>query len=624
MKFNKKIEFEAAKYHTNATHINNNNHQNAPNDHVKSEPPLKCQDDLWMPAGQAGTFNRIRNDFSLNIGSDNEPDYGKVYSDDAHWSSDKKQTVKKIRFRICTLALLGLAFALMSRLILNVSIVEMVRNKPIQVIENSVDHAEVMTTSQASIADDLAEKTTDNIFDIITNEEEENNNAEFMKTNQSDNFEQTHGQELPDDGLHFDWSKRQQNLILGSMYLGYVPGILLSGQIVQNYGAKMPLFVCLFGTSIINVLTPTFARLSPNLLIGSRVTLGLIQGSIFPALYELFNRWLTATESSIFAPMLKVSMPLGSVIGTLMPGLLASLGLEWPYLFYIAGVLCMVWSMVWLYFATSTPQTNSYVEENELNRIMRKKLMQQQQLDEKNKTTDTPAVPWLLIISCPSVLALAVVKYTYNLGMDFVYLELAVYLRGAHGAPIESISAIASTCYCMQMCLITSIGWLAKVVVNNRTFGFSVTKWRKVFQGGSNFLMAIMYLVLALSEPSIELASMLLIAVCLSWMLGAGGESMVPYDLSSKYTASIVGLTHSLSLFSGLTVPFVFDMIVGEEVQAPDRWRLLFTLLSGALALGGLVFVLLLKAKPFLPEEKALATKQQASGGETKLGPPKS
>lgn len=179
----------------------------------------------------------------------------------------------------------------------------------------------------------------------------------------------------------------------------------------------------------------------------------------------------------------------------------------------------------------------------------------------------------------------------------------------------KQISIIASSGYCMQMILITFVGWIAKTVVSRRTFGFSVTKWRKIFQSGSNFLMAFIYCILALSNPGLELSACLLITVCFFWMLGAGGESMVPYDLSSKYPASIVGLTHSISVLSGIAVPAVFDIIIGEETHDPERWRLLFMIMASALAFGGLIFGIVLKAKPFLAEEQDGAPNSNQTNG---------
>lgn len=554
--------------------------------------------------------------------------------------------------RNCILALGGLALGLMSRLILNVSIVEMVKRVEVVPGEDLVHETTTLPSALTTLLGDgdhfttqaSTTKPTDPLIyaatyqatasspattqvshgaqslpfaaiDSATGDKTSPSNESLTTTPASESTDS-------DDGLHFNWSKQDVQIILGSFYIGYGPGILFSGSVAQRYGAKYPLFLCVFGSAIINIFTPMIAQLHLNLLIGSRIMLGVIQGSLMPCLYELFNRWLTQTESSIFAPMIKVSMPLGSLLGTIMPGILASFKLDWPNLFYIGGCLCLAWSLAWALLATSLPQTNRFVGVCELNRIMRKKrnhFSQPATITDKYRRPSgdagprgtiagsqarKPSTPWMRIVTNPSVLALTTVKFTYNIGMDFIVLQLAVYLREVHNAPMETISKIASAGYLMQMLLISFVGWLAKVLVISRACGLSVTKWRKIFQGGSNLLMALTYLVLAYTSPSLETTTILLLSVCFWWMLGAGGESMLPYDLSSEYPASIVGFAHSISIFSGVALTTICEVVLGENTEDSERWSCLFYLLAGMLAFGGTIFVIMVKAKPFLPGER--------------------
>lgn len=627
--------------------------------------PLEDHDSIDYANGLTGVFVPIKNDFSvLQIDQDNNytddddehsADCIERYRDEPHWPRDAKKKVKRVRFVICTLALFGLALGLMSRLILNVSIVEMVK-KPDVVPGEDLVHDVMTTVSSIDIvpssselpilpiesellsaadekpmfSDKGAVLPEEDVLQqqqqppTVPNLQEKSNSSTNMLNETTTEASQTAHIDSQDDGLHFQWSKQDVNIILGAFYVGYGPGILFSGSVAQRYGAKYPLLLCVFGSAVINIFTPFVARYSLNLLIGSRVMLGIIQGSLLPCLYELFNRWLTTTESSIFAPMIKVSMPMGSLMGTIMPGILATFKLDWPNLFYIGGFMCLAWSVAWVLLATSLPQTNRFVGINELNRIMRKKknhFNQPATITEKTPRTSRPdtvaaqaskisppaeksGTPWLLIITSPSVLALTAVKFTYNIGMDFIFLQVAVYLREVHNAPIETISAIASSGYCMQMILISFVGWLAKVVIIKQACGLSVTKWRKIFQGSSNFIMALTYVALAYTNPSLGMATLLIMSVCFWWMMGAGGESMLPYDLSSEYPASIVGFAHSFSIFSGLALSSLCSVILGEQTDDPQKWATLFYILAGLLAGGGLVFVVIVKARPFLPGEK--------------------
>lgn len=156
------------------------------------------------------------------------------------------------------------------------------------------------------------------------------------------------------------------------------------------------------------------------------------------------------------------------------------------------------------------------------------------------------------------------------------------------------------------MALMSFVAGLATYVVRNKTFGLSKTNWRKIFQGTSNFTLAFIYLLIPLvGQNQIFPVAGLFLLIYFFWMFGAGGESMVPYDLSPKYPATIMGFAHSLSILSGFAIPQVTGLVLGDDKKDPERWRILFLLISGALTLGGLAFVLVIEAKPFLASERA-------------------
>lgn len=582
----------------------------------------ESKEDLY---GSMGSFTRVSNDFTVEqLDADNltHANHFEQRNGSESFYCDKqvKKPKEKFRFVMAALALSVVAISLMARILLNVSIVEMTRSTRL----------DQTTDSTNDVSLDLVTTTID-FYDDTTN----STSTEFV-TSSDEEIISEYEEEL-------DWSAGAQNLLLASFYFGYPPAIMLSGGLSDLYGSKVPLLICGLGSALVSLLTPFAARYSLTLLICLRAALGAFQGALIPACYDLFNRWLTITETSIFVPLIKVSFAFGTFLGALLPGLILHLGFEWPYFFYVSSIICGIWCVVWIPLATSTPQTNSFVSKEELEWIMRKKkhekhVKEQYEMNElkqnqintlsggksdtlianqsrmivnqnhnSNKSLKKPSstsTPWIKIIFNPSVLALSLVKFTYNVGMDFVTLELATYLRQVHNAPMETISAIASGGCLMQMFLVTFVAWIAKVVIHNETLGLTKTKWRKIFQGSSNFILAFVYLALSVTGQRLWLATCLFLVVFFAWMLGAGGEAMVPYDLSAKYPATIVGIAQSIASLAGLMVPSVCGFVLGEDMSNLNRWNYLFQLISAALGIGGLVFVFVLKAKPFLPDER--------------------
>lgn len=535
--------------------------------------------------GISGLFSQVKHDFRQHG----------VDSENSKIPSNEKEVgpQSKFRFFVCALALTVVSFNLMSRMVFNIAIVEMTRK--IQLEDNSKPQLNTTTDNHETTILSIIDDTTNG---PITTEKVEEQTSEMKQHDYS-------------DSLHYDWSTKEKNFLISAFYIGYAPSMMISGGFTDKYGAKYILLLATFGSSVISLITPYIASVSLYLLISSRICLGILQGGLVPACYGLFNKWLTMTETSIFVPLAKVGFAVGNLIGTSLPGITMSLGFEWPFMFYVASLICAILALIWHLISTSSPESNKFVTPEELRWISRKKQHQQKATSnnlEKNEQQQQreaiPPPPWLLIIKNPSVLALTLVKLTYNCGIDFIVLELAIYLDAIYHSPIKTISAIASGTCIMQLTLVTFVGWAAKVLVNNGSFGLSRTKWRKIFQGASNFLMALMYFSLPFVGNQLWLAVVLIYSICFFWMLGAGGESMVPYDLSEKYPATIVGVAQSISVLSGFLVPSLCSIILGNESTDKTRWNLMFNLLACALTFGGLVFVCVVKAKPFLPGEK--------------------
>lgn len=547
--------------------------------------------------GIIGVFTKTKNDFTI-FDDEQVKDKKQHFVEDPHWSRERREQVRKFRFSVCTLALLAMTFGLMSRTVLNLAIVEMTKSGSGSQRETPEEPSSVHSNDSALPADGttLLPPATDGDM------------AEHEK--------------MPDEDEAIDWSIGYQNLLLSALYIGYAPTMLLSGNLAETYGSKIPLLIAILGSAMINLLTPIVARYSFTLLFLLRVLLGILQGGLVPSIYDLFNKWLTLTETSIFVSLVKVFIALGTLTGAMLPGIASQLGLGWPWIFYMASFLCIIWSLIWIPLATSTPQTNSFVKVNECQWIMRKKqpfspgsnsnnfkLSNREEANgvaqtQTQTTKEAPdSTPWLLIITNSSVLALTLVKFTYNVGMDFFILELALYLRKVHEASTETISAVASGGALLQMTLSTLIGWLAGVLVKRRSFGLSCTKWRKIFQGTSNFMMALAYFAIPFAGSNFPMVITLIMVIFFFWLFGVGGESMVPYDLSTRYPATIYGFAHSFSVLAGVCMPLLCGLMLNNDGADPPGWNRLFFLIGSVCTFGGLVFCLVLRSKPFLPGE---------------------
>lgn len=386
--------------------------------------------------GIRGQFLPIANDFS----SLKEADFAKSckFIEGPHWTGASREKVRRFRYVICLMALASVALSLMSRMILNIAIVDMVL--PVECRASEID----VTTASPESDIELLTWSSETPEETTTTMDQPSEQEEKCRAMWADY----------EAGLRFDWSQKDQNGLLGSFYIGYMPAILFSGGIADKYGGKYPLLLAVLGSSVINLVTPLLARYSYAALFASRMTIGIIQGGVVPSLYDTFNKWLTANEASMFVPLIKVSMPLGSLLGAVLPGLATSLELKWTSLFYFTSLLCLLWSLAWIISSSPNPQTSKFIDAAELHKIIRKKqdlsciatidnrsAKKGEQPPKKNTST-----PWLKIVTNPSVLALTFLKYTYNISMDFFYIELGLYLDNVHKASPQVVSITHDAC----------------------------------------------------------------------------------------------------------------------------------------------------------------------------------
>lgn len=364
------------------------------------------------------------------------------------------------------------------------------------------------------------------------------------------------------------------------------------------------------GSSLISLAVPMIASYSFYLLVFSRILMGCLQAGVFPGMYALISKWLTMSEASIYAPLIKMNLRLGMLLGSLVPGLIS----EWPNVFYLTGSLGITWSILWFFIASSDPADNRWVNELELRRILRKKKKKPTledkeptglELTDRNNSTPTKQspkkpstkTPWARILTNSSVIGLILVKVTFNCGVDFVSIEVPSYLKYVHHATREQISTITTGLFSIQVALVIFVGWLAKVMVQKKPFGLSKTGTRIFFQTISSGGAGLCMFLLTFNDCSLIYTAAFLLLISFAQMFTAGGETMLPYDLTEEYPATIMAIANSVSNTSGICVTLLAGFILGDQGGSYDRWNILIYLISGLLTFGALMFALLIKAE---------------------------
>lgn len=151
--------------------------------------------------------------------------------------------------------------------------------------------------------------------------------------------------------------------------------------------------------------------------------------------------------------------------------------------------------------------------------------------------------------------------------------------------------------FSIQVFLIVFVGWLAKVVILKRPFELSKTLIRKLFQGLASFGLCACFSILTFNDCNIVFVTVLLQIISFLSMFAAGGETMLPYDLSEEYPATIMAIANSIANLSGITTTLVGGLVLGDQGGSYYRWNILIYLIAVFNLVGGIAFTFLVKAE---------------------------
>ena len=127
-------------------------------------------------------------------------------------------------------------------------------------------------------------------------------------------------------------------------------------------------FPCFSGTStvtsLLTLLTPLAARTNLPLFLAVRVVEGLGEGVTFPAMLAMISRWSAPYERSRFTAFSFAGGTAGTVISLPVSAVMCET-LGWPSVFYLFGVLGLVWFLVWSLLVHDGPELHPGISQEE-------------------------------------------------------------------------------------------------------------------------------------------------------------------------------------------------------------------------------------------------------------------
>lgn len=391
----------------------------------------------------------------------------------------------------------------------------------------------------------------------------------------------------PDIPTYPHWT--QKGAILSAFFWGYVWPQILAGYVAHRFGAKWFLIVTMGVQSVLGVLTPyTAAQFGANGMMAVRAIQGFSQGFFFPIVTHVLSQWVPPQERARLANVTFAAVPFGTVLALLITGVIAQSPYGWPMVFYLYGVLGVVWCVLFSFFGYNTPadhtninQAEKYYIETSLGRTEKKK---------------SHAVPWKALFTSVPVWALVFTQCGWVFGFWILLTQIPTYMNYVMNFNIKDNSVLSSMPYITQLILGFIISFLSDILVNKGHLKQTVA--RKVFNTLGCVIPAAALILLAFTkntEPT-RAVILLIIAVGSGACGPSGGWGLNHMDLSSDHSGTLMGLCNAVSNILSIWAPLMVQILVKNETD-PEQWKIIFFTAAGTYVVSSLIFICFGSAK---------------------------
>ncbi|MCP3709906.1 MFS transporter [Paraburkholderia sp. CNPSo 3274] len=357
----------------------------------------------------------------------------------------------------------------------------------------------------------------------------------------------------------------QLGLVFSAFAYPYAVMQIIGGWLSDKFGPKLVLTVLssIWGAA---TLATGFAG-SVAMLVGLRFALGVGEGGAFPTATRAFTYWMPVGERGFAQGITHSFARLG---GAVTPPLVLAVVVAggWRDAFILLGIASLIWTVLYLFVFTNSPEQNRRVTPEETAEIGYCK----GDCDRAKRA----ATPWRKLVR--RMWLVTFVDFCYG-WLLWVYLTwLPSYLKESRGFDLK------------QLALFTALPLLAGVVGD--TLGGVVSDKLYKWTGRLRFARCAVLVTgmggsLAFLLPMVSVANPMVAVLFLSasfFFLEITNPVLwtLPLDIAGKYAGTAGGMMNTGFGIAGMVSPVVF----GYLIQHTGSYNVPFMISAGLLALG--------------------------------------
>ncbi|MDR3517673.1 MAG: MFS transporter [Azospirillaceae bacterium] len=338
-------------------------------------------------------------------------------------------------------------------------------------------------------------------------------------------------------------------LIMSAFFWSYAMLQIPAGWFCDKFGQKIGLGASVAWWSVATSATSLATGFTS--LFGLRVALGVGEAGAYPSNAGIASKWFPDKERATVSGLFDSASKFGGAVA--MPLIVWMISLAgWRMTFVIIGLVGVVWSVVWWWFYTDTPETHKSVSAAEVAYI-------RDGQRRKHGTDKIIPMKWYELLRYRNIWAMCLGFFTINYISYFFITWLPTYLVKEQGMGMLTMGLVASLPLLSGLVFEILAGWLSDRVVRSKRL--SLTATRKLFLIGG-LTMALCIGLAPLSHSVVFTVALLCIAKA-GTTVAASQVWALPGDVAPRnMTSMVAGLQNMVSNFGGVVGPIVTGFIV--------------------------------------------------------------
>ncbi|KAF5289891.1 hypothetical protein FQA39_LY14953 [Lamprigera yunnana] len=373
----------------------------------------------------------------------------------------------------------------------------------------------------------------------------------------------------------FDWDSKMQGFALSSFFYGYILTQLVGGWMATKFGGKQIFGLGVAATAAFTIVTPFAAKQSFYLLLAVRIAEGIFEGVTYPCIHAVWSKWAPPLERSRLATIAFSGSYFGTVISMPVCALLSE-RFGWETIFYVFGVLGLLWFVCWWIIVSDSPSQDRFITRAELNYI--KESLGNQKNSNKVKH------PWKSIFTSMPVWSIVVGHFSENWGFYTLLTQLPKFMKDVLHFELGVTGFVSAVPYLAISITMQFAGHLADWLQAKKIF--TTTQVRKTFNCGAYIAQTVFMLAAA------YLLSPVGTTICLTLAVGLGGFAWSGFgvnhlDIAPQHASILMGISNTFASLPGILSPIISGYIV--TTPSEWEWQIVF-FISSAIYLFGCVF----------------------------------